>query len=89
MVQNILMRVAGLFTLTSGILNVEPIAMSSIAATVNAGLEGFVKGASLEYSKFRIHVVSPTFIEEALDKYAPFFTGFKTVKAGRSSKYLP
>ena len=37
------MRVAGSFTLTSGILNVEPIAMSSIAATVNAGLEGFVK----------------------------------------------
>lgn len=48
--------------------------MSSIAAaTVNAGLEGFVKGASLECSKFRINVVSPTFIEEALDKYAPVF----------------
>lgn len=85
---NILMRVAH-FKLTSGILNVEPIAMGSIAATVNAGLEGFVKAASLEYSKFRINVVSPTVIEEALDKDAPFFTGFKAVKAGRSSKYLP
>ncbi|OIN84533.1 short chain dehydrogenase [Francisella sp. TX07-6608] len=71
----------GSFTLTSGILNVEPIAMGSIAATVNAGLEGFVKAASLEYNKFRINVVSPTVVEEALDKYAPFFIGFKAVKA--------
>lgn len=66
------MKVASSFTLTLGILNVEPIAMSSIAATVNAGLEEFVKGASLEFSKFRINVISLTFIEEALDKYAPF-----------------
>ena len=51
--------------------NVEPIAMGSITTTVNAGLEKFVKAASLEYSKFRINVVSPTVIEEALDKYAP------------------
>lgn len=71
----------GSFTLTSGILNFEPIAMGSIAATVNAGLEGFVKAASLEYNKFRINVVSPTVVEEALDKYAPFFIGFKAVKA--------
>lgn len=71
----------GSFTLTSGILNVAPIAMGSIAATVNAGLEGFVKAASLEYSKFRINVVSPTVVEEALDKYAPFFVGYKAVKA--------
>ncbi|MDE4970031.1 short chain dehydrogenase, partial [Francisella tularensis subsp. holarctica] len=38
----------GSFTITSGILNVEPIAMGSIAATVIDGLEGFVKAASLE-----------------------------------------
>ena len=42
----------GSFTLTTGILNVEPIAMGSIAATVNAGLEGFIKAATLEYKKF-------------------------------------
>lgn len=52
--------------------------MGSIATIVNAGLEGFVKAASLEYSKFHINVVSPTVIEEALDKYAPSFAGFKS-----------
>lgn len=71
----------GSFTLTTGILNVEPIAMGSIAATVNAGLEGFVKAASLEYKDFRINTVSPTVVEEALEKYAPFFPGYKPVKA--------
>lgn len=71
----------GSFTLTTGILNVEPIAMGSIAATVNAGLEGFIKAASLEYKNFRINTVSPTVVEEALGKYGPFFVGFKPVKA--------
>lgn len=71
----------GSFTITTGILNVEPIALGSIAATVNAGLEGFIKAASLEYKDFRINAVSPTVVEEALDKYAPFFPGYKPVKA--------
>lgn len=71
----------GSFTLTTGILNVEPIAMGSIAATVNAGLEGFIKAASLEYKNFRINTVSPTIVEEALEKYGPFFIGYKPVKA--------
>ena len=71
----------GSFTLTTGILNVEPIAMGSIAATVNAGLEGFIKAASLEYKNFCINTVSPTVVEEALEKYGPFFVGYKPVKA--------
>lgn len=71
----------GSFTLTTGILNVEPIAMGSIAATVNAGLEGFVRAATLEYKGFRINAVSPTVVEEALGKYGPFFVGYKPVKA--------
>ncbi|MDE5007376.1 short chain dehydrogenase, partial [Francisella tularensis subsp. holarctica] len=61
----------GSFTLTSGIFNVEPIALGRIAATVNAGLEGFVKAASWEYYECRRNVVSPTGVEEALDTYAP------------------
>ncbi|MDE5000641.1 short chain dehydrogenase, partial [Francisella tularensis subsp. holarctica] len=32
-------------------------------------------------NKFRINVVSPTVVEEALDKYSPFFIVFKDVKA--------
>ncbi|QIV96210.1 hypothetical protein EDC55_10123 [Allofrancisella inopinata] len=71
----------GSFTLTSGILNVQPIAKGTIAATINSALEGFIKAASFEYTDFRINIVSPTVVEEALEKYAPFFVGFKPVKA--------
>jgi len=71
----------GSFTLTTGILNVEPIALGSIASTVNAGLEAFVKSASLEYSRFRVNAVSPTVVEEALGNYGPFFVGYKSVMA--------
>ena len=68
----------GSFTLTSGVLNIEPIAKGSIAATVNAGLEAFVKSASLEYKNFRVNVVSPTVVTQALEKYGPFFIGFES-----------
>ncbi|QIV94353.1 short chain dehydrogenase [Allofrancisella frigidaquae] len=79
----------GSFTLTSGILNVQPIANGTIAATINSALEGFVKAASLEYTDFRINIVSPTVVEEALEKYAPFFVGFKPVKASNvANAYL-
>ncbi|AJC49182.1 short chain dehydrogenase [Allofrancisella guangzhouensis] len=76
----------GSFTLTSGILNVQPIANGTIAATINSALEGFVKAASLEYTDFRINIVSPTVVEEALEKYAPFFVGFKAIKASCVAK---
>ena len=71
----------GSFTLTTGILNAEPIRLGSVASTVNGGLEAFVKCASLEYSHFRINAVSPTVVEEALDNYGPFFVGYQPVKA--------
>lgn len=71
----------GSFTLTSGIVNVEPIAKGSIAATINGGLEAFVKSASLEYKDFRVNIVSPTVVKEALDKYGPFFVGYNPVAA--------
>ena len=71
----------GSFTLTTGILNVEPIALGSVAATVNGGLEAFVKAASLEYKDFRINAVSPTVVKEALDSYGAFFVGYESVEA--------
>lgn len=72
----------GSFTLTSGILNREPIALGSSAAMVNGALDGFVKHAAIELPRgIRINIVSPTVITEALDSYAPFFRGFKPVSA--------
>ncbi|MFZ9036001.1 MAG: short chain dehydrogenase [Francisellaceae bacterium] len=72
----------GSFTLTTGILNREPIALGASAAVVNAALEGYIKAASLELRQsVRINAVSPTVITEALSSYAPFFPGFKPVDA--------
>ncbi|MBK2094935.1 short chain dehydrogenase [Francisella philomiragia] len=79
----------GSFTLTTGILNVEPIALGVAAATVNAAVEGFVKAATLEYKDFRINTVSPTVVKEALAKYGPFFVGYEPVEAEKvANAYL-
>lgn len=72
----------GSFTLTSGILNREPINLGSSAAMVNGALDGFVKHAAIELPRgLRINIISPTVITEAMDSYAPFFRGFKPVSA--------
>jgi NAD(P)-dependent dehydrogenase (short-subunit alcohol dehydrogenase family) len=72
----------GSFTLTSGILNREPIALGSSAAMVNGALDGFVKHAAIELPRgLRINIVSPTVVSEAMESYAPFFRGFKPVAA--------
>lgn len=74
----------GSFTLTSGILNRDPIIYGAPAAMVNGGLEGFVKSAALEMPKnMRINVISPTVLLESMPKYAPYFRGFMPVAAAR------
>ncbi len=72
----------GSFTLTSGILNCDPIKAGSSAAMVNGALEGFIKSAALELPRgLRINVISPTVIEESMPKFAPFFRGYQPVPA--------
>lgn len=72
----------GSFTLTSGILNHDPIVYGSSAAMVNGALEGFVKSAAIELPQAqRINVVSPTVLVEAMENYAPYFRGFRPVSA--------
>ena len=72
----------GSFTLTSGILNHDPIQTGCAAATVNAALEGFVKSAAIELPRgIRINVVSPTVILESMGTYAPYFRGYQPVPA--------
>lgn len=71
----------GSFTLTSGILNREPIIYGSSAAMVNGALDGFVKHAAIELPReLRINIVSPTVITEA-EGYDAYFRGFKSVSA--------
>lgn len=70
------------FTFTSGVINREPIRTGSSAALVNAALDGFVRAAAIELPRgLRVNSVSPTVVQEAMGKYAPYFRGFKPVAA--------
>lgn len=72
----------GSFTLTSGVVNVDPIAKGSSAAMVNGALDAFVGAAAIEMPRgIRINAVSPTVIAEAMEIYADYFRGFKPVAA--------
>ncbi len=73
---------SGSFTLTTGILNRDPIRYGSSAAMVNGAIDSFVLAAALEMNNgVRINSVSPTVITEALGSYAPYFRGYKPVDA--------
>ncbi|WP_421595474.1 short chain dehydrogenase [Rahnella sp. PD4] len=77
----------GSITLTSGIIADEPIRQGANATTVNAAVEGFVRGASIELPRgMRINAVSPTVVEESLAGYGPFFPGFEAAPAARVAK---
>jgi len=58
----------GSFTLTSGVLNREPIPGSAALALVNGGLEGFASAAALDLPRdVRINVISPPWVSETLE----------------------
>ena len=70
------------FTLTTGLLNVDPIVTGTAAAMVNGAVEGFVRAAAIDMpEKQRINVVSPALLLESLEKYRDFFPGFPPVPA--------
>ncbi len=57
----------GSITVTSGILARSPMPGSAAISLVNAGLEGFVRGAALEAPRrIRVNVVSPPWVSETL-----------------------
>jgi len=66
----------GSFTLTSGVLNRDPIPGGSCAAAANGALDGFVLGAAVDMPRgIRINVVSPEVLEVSRQKYEGFFPG--------------
>lgn len=76
----------GSFTLTSGIINRDPIRTGSSAAMVNGAIDSFVKAAAIELPRgIRINAVSPTVLVESMDKYADFFHGFLPVPAAEAA----
>lgn len=76
----------GSFTLTTGVLDSDPIRMGSSASMVNGAVNAFVMAAAIEMPRGqRINVVSPGVIAEAMKSYAPFFRGHDPVPAARAA----
>ncbi len=74
----------GSFTLTSGLLNHDPIRYGAAASLVNGALDGFVTGAAVEMPRgLRINVVSPGVLTESLPVFGDYFRGFESVAGKR------
>ncbi|SCW79100.1 MULTISPECIES: short chain dehydrogenase [unclassified Pseudomonas] len=70
------------FTFTTGVLSHDPIKSGASAALVNGALDSFVRAAAIELPRgLRVNSVSPNVLVEAMDKYAPYFRGYKPVPA--------
>ena len=76
----------GSFTLTTGVLDRDPIRQGTSASMVNGAINAFVRAAAIEMQRAqRINVVSPGVIEEAMEAYGAFFRGFEPVPAARAA----
>lgn len=74
----------GSFTLTSGVLDRDPVVSGASAATANAALAGFVTGAAIELQRgVRINVVSPGLLEASEERYGDFFPGHERVSSAK------
>ena len=74
----------GSFTLTSGVLDRDPVRQGANAAAVNGAIGAFVKGAAIEMPRgLRINAVSPGLLEESETKYEGFFPGHEPVSSAR------
>ncbi len=77
----------GSFTLSTGVLDHDPIAMGNSASMVNGALNAFAMAAAIELPRgLRINTVSASVIEEALEGYGPFFRGFEAVPAAKAAR---
>ena len=74
----------GSFTLTSGVLDRDPVRMGAGAAAANGALGGFVKAAAIELPRgLRINVVSPGLLDISEGRYGAFFPGHERVPSQR------
>lgn len=78
----------GSFTLTSGVLDRDPVVSGTGAAMANGALAGFVTGAAIEMPPgLRINVVSPGLLDTSERRYGALFPGHERVsseKVGRA-----
>ena len=75
---------SGSFTLTTGVLNRDPILMGAGAAAANGAIDGFVVGAAVEMPRgVRINAVSPGLLDVSEERYGEFFPGHERVASER------
>jgi NAD(P)-dependent dehydrogenase (short-subunit alcohol dehydrogenase family) len=66
----------GSITLTTGVLDRDPVRGGANAAAVNGAISAFVRSAALEMPRaIRINVVSPALLEDSVTRYAGAFPG--------------
>ncbi len=74
----------GSFTLTSGVLNRDPISGGSCAAAANGAIDGFIIAAAVDMPRgIRINAVSPGILQASADQYEGFFPGHEAVSSER------
>lgn len=74
----------GSFTLTSGVLDRDPVVAGTGAALANGALAGFVKGAAIEMpAGVRINVVSPGLLDVSEHRYGDLFPSHERVPSER------
>lgn len=78
------MEVGGSFTLTSGILDRDPVRGGVGAAMANGAIAGFVSGASIELPRgLRLNAVSPGLLDTSAKRYGALFAGHIPVSSER------
>lgn len=74
----------GSFTLTSGVLDRDPVISGTGAALANGALAGFVKSAAIEMPRnLRVNVVSPGLLDVSEQRYGALFPGHERVSSER------
>lgn len=74
----------GSFTLTTGVLDRDPVRGGANAAAVNGAISAFVRSAALEMPRgIRINVVSPALLQNSVARYDGFFPGHLPVSSDR------
>ena len=74
----------GSFTLTSGVLDRDPVRKGAAGAAVNGALGAFVRSAAIEMPRgLRINVVSPGLLLDSVKKYDGVFPGHEPVSSAR------
>lgn len=74
----------GSFTLTSGILDRDPIRCGASASMVNGAINSFCIAAALELPRGqRVNAVCPGVLVESMKDFGPYFRGYEPVPGAR------